>query len=239
MFESIDHWVSSSGDGWVFVLVIAAILGLRHATDPDHLSALLTLRLNRQQSSPHYLGLFWGLGHAVTMIVVGIPLIFFLGELPTSVQSFLEFLVGLIIATLAATVLLRLLSISIDNHDHYHDGVIHEHPHVHDRLCSHHHRSNQGSFAIGLMHGAAGSAGVVALILSRMSSHWMASVSLIVIVVFTTISMAFCSWVICRGFDRSERIINTRRLAVVGSALTLIFGVWYALAAFEILPYPL
>ena len=65
---TLDEWLAQLGSGWLFVLVLAAVLGLRHASDPDHLTALLTLRLKERQRSPHLLGLAWGTGHALTMV---------------------------------------------------------------------------------------------------------------------------------------------------------------------------
>lgn len=235
----LDEYLASYGEGWIFVLLIGALLGLRHATDPDHLSALLTLRLSKRQKSPHMLGASWGVGHAVSMIVIGVPLIFFFGEFPKDIQRGLEFAVGVMIAVLAIRVLWSLITIKIDDHPHtHHDGLQHSHPHTHTG-SGHAHRSTRSAALIGLLHGAGGSAGVVALILSRMPSHWMATVALVIVSLFSGLSMAFCSWLLCRGLDASERIVNVNRMAFVGSTCALLFGIWYACAAFELVPYPL
>ena len=234
----IDQWLISQDGGWTFVIFIGALLGLRHATDPDHLSALMTLRLSHKQRTPHYLGLAWGLGHAISIILVGVPLIYFFGSLPEKLQQTLEFAVGLLIMALAVRVLYRLATLKIDNHNHkHHDGPEHSHPHTHSG-SGHHHRSNKTAFAIGILHGSGGSAGAVALILSRISDHLMASLALVVLSVFTAISMGLCSWLICRGIDTSERAINLNRMALVGSVGAFLFGMWYALGAFEFVPYP-
>ena len=234
----LDEHLASYGSGWVFVLLIGALLGLRHATDPDHLSALLTLRLNKKQSTPHYLGASWGVGHAISIILVGVPLIYFFGALPETIQQTFEFAVGVLISVLAFRVILRLALMKKDDHLHrHHDGLEHAHPHTHSSP-GHAHRSSKAAFAIGLLHGVGGSAGTVALILSRMESHFMASIALVIIAVFSAISMAFCSWILCRGMDATERKINMNRLALIGSVGAFVFGLWYAAAAFELAPYP-
>jgi len=231
----LDEYLASYGNGWTFVLIVGALLGLRHATDPDHLSALLTLRLNKKQRAPHYIGFSWGVGHAASMILVGVPLIYFFGALPEVFQQTLEFAVGILISVLALRVMFRLAFLKKDNHAHtHHNGPEHAHPHTHSSP-GHAHRTNRTALAIGVLHGTGGSAGAVALILSRMQSHLMASIALVVLAVFTAISMAFCSWLLCRGMDATEQKIDMKRIALIGSVGAFIFGLWYAAAAFEIL----
>src|SRR4030095_14262158 len=74
----IDHWISLLGSGPGTVLVMAALLGLRHATDPDHIAAVSTLVLANQKDGvrrARILGTAWGLGHGVTLLLFGLPII--------------------------------------------------------------------------------------------------------------------------------------------------------------------
>ena len=60
--------------------VVAILLGLRHATDPDHLTAVSTLFLGESPNGPRRattLGLAWGLGHAATLFAFGLPVVLF------------------------------------------------------------------------------------------------------------------------------------------------------------------
>lgn len=230
---ALDAWLAQLGGGWLFVAVIAALLGLRHAADPDHLTAVLSLRLRDGQRAPFRLGLAWGLGHAVTMIAIGVPLILFVARLPEQLQQGLEIAVGVLIAALAIRVLWGLVGLHAHDHEHRHPGgVVHSHPHVHGTGAhSHRVRTPTSAFLIGLLHGAAGSAGVVALILSRLEEPALACASLLVIAAFCALSMALCSWAICRGLDRGERRVDGRWLAAVGGSLSLCFGIVYAVAA--------
>ena len=212
--EALDTWLAQLGTGWLFVAVIAALLGLRHATDPDHLTALVSLRLRGHVRAPHRLGLAWGLGHAVTMIVIGIPVILFAARLPERLQTGLEVAVGILIATLA----LRAL-----------------HAALHRQIEAAPVRTERGAFGIGLLHGAAGSAAIVALILTRIERPQLACISLLIIAGFTALSMAGCSWLVCRGIDRGMYRLNPRWIGGVGGGLAFCFGVAYAASAASLL----
>lgn len=241
MFGLDDPIMAIGGGAWVFVAIVAVLLGLRHATDPDHLTAVLTLRLHRPERSPARMGLSWGVGHAITMIAVGIPLILVIGELPARLQQVLEFAVGVMIAALAVRVLWALIALRVDHRRHrHHDGTVHAHPRAH-AVGGHtrHVRSSRGAFLVGLVHGAGGSAGVVALLLTRVADPRLAIPALVVVSVFSAVAMATFAWGMCRVLDHSERRIDAWRLSFVAGAASLVFGLWYAAAAFETVPYPL
>lgn len=221
----IDEWIASQGQGWAFVFVFAALLGLRHATDPDHLTALMTLRLKESEQSPHLIGLCWGLGHAATMVAVGIPTIYLASYLPESVQSGLEMAVGVMIIFMAVRAFLHIYSHS---HQHFHHtGALHTHRHRGD----HAHRTPISAFLVGLLHGAGGSAGAVALVLSSLDDRRLACIALMVIATFAGASMMICSWLMCRGIDRLGAITQSRWVAITGSVLAFLFGTWYCAAA--------
>jgi hypothetical protein len=164
-----------------------------------------------------------GLRHATTMVAIGIPLILFVSQLPARLQQGLEVAVGILIAALALRVLWSLRGL----HAHP-DGVVHAHG---DDEHPHPVRTPRGAFMIGLLHGAAGSAGVVALILSRLEEPALACASLVVIAAFCALSMGACSWAICRGLDHGERRLDPRWIAGVGGTAALCFGVVYAVTA--------
>src|SRR3712207_3994972 len=79
--STIDGWLEGSLHGpttlWV-VLLVSLLLGLRHASDPDHLAAVSTLIASEEHHKTRKatsMGLFWGLGHATTLVMVGLPLV--------------------------------------------------------------------------------------------------------------------------------------------------------------------
>jgi high-affinity nickel permease len=102
----LDERIAALSDGasiWI-VLAVAVLLGLRHATDPDHLAAVTTLAASageRVARRAGELGLAWGLGHAVTLFASGLPILLLDSVLPLRVQQAAETAIGLVIVYLA------------------------------------------------------------------------------------------------------------------------------------------
>ena len=172
--------VSNGASIWI-VLAVAVLLGLRHATDPDHLAAVTTLVASGRERAPcraAELGLAWGFGHAVTLFAFGLPVLLFSDVLPQRVQQVAETAIGFVIVYLALRLLLR-----------WRRGELrfHAHPHAHGA------RTRRAAFAIGLMHGMAGSAGVGVLVLASVRSTGLAVASLVLLAVFTALSMSLLS----------------------------------------------
>src|SRR5437763_1425973 len=108
----LDHWIAGFSDGTTVVLiaVIAVVLGLRHATDPDHVAAVTTLIAggkDRAARTAARLGAAWGLGHATSLFVFGLPIVLYRAYLPRAVQTAAETTVGLLIVGLAMWYLSR------------------------------------------------------------------------------------------------------------------------------------
>ena len=82
----LDDFLASYSDGATLALVVAVavLLGLRHATDPDHLAAVTTLiaSTERRARDAARLGLAWGAGHALTLFVLGVPIVLYRASLP-------------------------------------------------------------------------------------------------------------------------------------------------------------
>ena len=98
------------GPGLFVALGAAFLLGLRHATDPDHLTAISTLLVGERDQGARRaarLGLAWGTGHALTLLMLGLPVVLFQRALPGWAGPAAECLVGLVIIALAARLLLR------------------------------------------------------------------------------------------------------------------------------------
>src|SRR5919201_2042903 len=108
----LDNALASLSDGTTFlvVVVVAVVLGLRHATDPDHLTAVSTLVASareRPRLLAARLGLVWGTGHAASLFVFGLPIVLYRAYLPDPVQRAVETSVGFLIVLLAVTLLVR------------------------------------------------------------------------------------------------------------------------------------
>jgi hypothetical protein len=224
----LDSWVAHSSDGTTLLLVVgvAIVLGLRHATDPDHLAAVTTLIASGQERTKRLaarLGLAWGLGHATSLFLFGLPIVLFKAYLPEPVQRGAETTVGLLIIGLAVWLLVR-----------WRRGVFQAHSHPHAQIRA---RSPVQAFGIGLVHGMGGSAGVGILLLAAIHDRLVAGLALGLFALCTALSMALLS----TGFGLTLSSPPVRRsfdrIAPALGGVSLLFGVWYALGALAITPY--
>jgi ABC-type nickel/cobalt efflux system permease component RcnA len=243
----LDDWIANVSDGtsvWI-VLLVAVLLGLRHASDPDHLAAVTTLIAgNREHAARRSgeLGFVWGLGHAVTLFAFGLPILLLDQYLPERLQQSAETVIAFVIVYLAVRLLLRWRRGQLHVHEHHHESVSHAHLHSHASEAGHAHahraRSPLGAFAIGLVHGMGGSAGVGVLLVASIESTALAVASLALLAVFTAVSMTIVS----TGFgltlvSRPMRAAFNAVAPALGAA-SLAFGVWYGTAAWGVAPYP-
>jgi high-affinity nickel permease len=228
-------------------LVVALLLGARHATDADHLTAVSTLILSDDRHGgwrAGVLGLFWGLGHATTLFLFGLPLVLFGARLPDAVGRTSEFLIGVVTVILAVRLLLRWRLGYFHAHPHEHGVVRHTHPHVHEHArhtghpAVHSHRHAQGlgrspatAYGIGLMHGLGGSASVGLLLVASVADRVNAAASLVVFAAATALSMSLVSAVVGYGLVRGPIAPRLERIIPAVGAASLLFGVWYAWSA--------
>jgi high-affinity nickel permease len=240
----LDDWVAHFSDGATLLVVcgVAVLLGLRHATDPDHLAAVTTLIASGQERTKRAaarLGLIWGLGHGTSLFLFGLPIVLFKAYLPEPVQQGAEASVGLVIVALAIWLLVRWRRGAFHLHAHAHPGG--RHMHLHDHSKSHRHsvrtRSPLQAYGIGLVHGMGGSAGVGILLLAAIHNRAVAVAALALFALFTAVSMSLLStgFGLTLSSDAARRSFN--RLAPAFGAGSLLFGIWYALGALTIAPY--
>jgi ABC-type nickel/cobalt efflux system permease component RcnA len=242
----LDDWIASFSDGATLAVVaaVAIVLGLRHASDPDHLAAVSTLvagTRERAAGAAARLGLAWGLGHAVSLFAFGLPIVLFKAYLPEPVQQGAETSVGILIAGLAVWLLVRWRRGLFHIHVHAHDRTLHAHGHVHDS-SAHPHQSRPArtplqALGIGLIHGMGGSAGVGVLLLATIHDRALAVGALVLFAACTAISMALLSTGLGFTLGRAPLARTLQRLAPALAVVSLSFGVWYALGALEVAPY--
>jgi high-affinity nickel permease len=237
----LDDRLAAFADGgsiWI-VLAVAVLLGLRHATDPDHIAAVSTLVANGRDRATRRageLGLAWGLGHGLTLFAFGLPILLLDSYLPERAQQGAETAIAVVIVYLAVRLLMRWRRGAFHEHVHAHGDV--DHSHVHVGHSHRHARGRLGAFGIGLVHGMGGSAGVGILLVASIESTALSVASLALLAVFTAASMTMLSG----GFGRA---LVTRPVSgafagvapVLGTA-SLAFGIWYATAAWSLAPYP-
>jgi high-affinity nickel permease len=215
--SGLDEHIAAWGAVEVFLVValIAVLLGLRHATDPDHLAAVTTLVASDGPDPRRAgrLGFMWGLGHATSLVVFGVPIVLFKSYLPDALQTAAEAAVGLMIIALAIRLLVR-------------------HPHQRRRT-----RTRLQAYGIGLVHGMGGSAGVGVLLLSSIPSHVEALGALVLFAICTAVSMALASTSFGFALSRGPILRSYLTIAPAIGVLSLAFGIWYCLGALSAVRY--
>jgi len=250
--SAIDGWLEglmhgSSGLG--VILLVSLLLGLRHASDPDHLAAVTTLIASEEERSQArkagLMGFLWGLGHGTTLVILGLPLILFNRFLPEPVQQAAETLIGVIIVFLAVRLLLRWRRGLYHVHTHIHDdGPSHRHVHSHREDVAHEHahlvphRTPVSAYGIGLVHGIGGSGGLTLLLLSTISDRTEAAAALLLFAAGTAVSMALLSTAFGLAIAGGPIRRYFELVAPVLGVLSMAFGAWYALGALGLLAYP-
>ncbi len=224
----LDTWVAGFSDGTTLLVValVAILLGLRHATDPDHLAAVTTLIAGTEERATKAaarLGLSWGFGHATSLFLFGAPMVLFKAYLPEPVQQAAETSVGVLIAGLAIWLLVR-----------WRRGMFRVHAHPHGLNGT---RRPAQAFGIGLVHGTGGSAGVGILLLAAIHDRALALVALAIFALCTALSMAVLSTGFGRALASAPLRASFDRLAPALALFSLAFGTWYSLGALDLAPY--
>ncbi|HMT07344.1 MAG TPA: hypothetical protein PKA82_05015 [Pyrinomonadaceae bacterium] len=175
----------------VAVLVIGFLFGLYHAIEADHLAAVSAIvSEHKNLFLASVIGGFWGVGHTISLFIVGALVVFVKVQISESTEGVLEGVVGLMLILLGLNAIRKIFTAErIHSHIHEHDGTKHSHIHTHtaDEKASSHHRFAPRSIAVGMIHGLAGSAGLMLLVLPTISSPWLA---LIYILIFGVGSIA-------------------------------------------------
>jgi ABC-type nickel/cobalt efflux system permease component RcnA len=225
----LDDRIASFSDGTTLlvVVVVAIALGLRHASDPDHLAAVSTLVAGARERAARRagaLGLAWGAGHAASLFAFGLPIVLYRAYLPAPVQSGAETAVGILIVALAVWLLVRWRRGAFEAHGHAHGPPLRT-------------RTPWQACGIGIVHGTGGSAGVGVLLLSAIPAHGLAIAALALFAACTALSMAALSTGVGLTLGSALARRSFQRLAPILALASLAFGVWYVLGAQSLLPY--
>jgi ABC-type nickel/cobalt efflux system permease component RcnA len=239
--EELDEFLTGLFDGapLLAALGIALLLGLRHASDPDHLVAVTSLVAAEDGDArgAARLGAWWGAGHAAALVAVGVPLIVFKAALPGWLETGSERAIGVVIIALAGRVVYKWVRGDYRASAHAHDSA---HPDRHDHRrhlrraggTDHRHvqvRTRGQAASIGLIHGLAGTGTVVVLLIAALPGRLEAALALAVFAPMSIASMAACTaafaWVLTRPLiERVYRAVLIPGLGLFG----VVFGLWYA-----------
>lgn len=228
------------------------ILGMRHATDPDHVIAMSTL-VTRFKSLrlAGVAGALWGVGHTITVAIVGVFIIFLEVEIPSRLGLGLEFAVALMLIALGISnltgLMQRLTEKLTPEHEHPESAVVpagEGHVHLHTHAHYHSHATVLSGLGglfwkmgwyqslrpllIGMVHGLAGSAAVALLVLTTIDDRTLAFAYLFVFSFGVMVGMAAVTTLMSLPLVvTSARLAAFNRAFVYASGvLSLAFGLW-------------
>jgi hypothetical protein len=227
------------------LLTFGFVLGLRHALDVDHLAAVSTIvKARRSVWSSSLVGALWGVGHTAALLGVGLVVIALHRQIPTRVSQALEFGVALMLIGLGVALLRTLWRGGrLHLHVHEHGGYEHVHPHLHGTAheTGHHHAVGQRPFWIGMVHGLAGSGGLMLAVLATIPSPGLAMGYVLVFgcgsiggMMAMTALVGIPLALAAERFGRAEGVVRTGAAlasVVVGVALAWQIGVDVGLLA--------
>ncbi len=218
-------------------ILLGLLVGLRHAFEPDHLTAVATLASEtRDVRRGALVGAVWGLGHTISLVLVGLVLVLIGGALPARLAAAFELVVAGVLVLLGVRAIVRALREGADGttHAHAHGTTAHTHasPQAHVHV---------GRFAlawrplaVGLVHGLAGSGALTALVFAQLEG---AAERLAYITCFgagSVLGMAAASAL--AGMSLGAVPVRMRRgLTIAAGALSIVLGIVWAIPLYAAL----
>jgi len=219
-------------DSHIFSLLsLGFLLGLKHALDADHVAAILTIATeNRTFWRSSLIGFCWGVGHTVILLVVGTAVLLFKLTIPSAWAKLFEVAVGVMLVGLGLSVAFALWRERVHLHAHRHNhGEQHRHLHSHSHGAHHDHlhrfRLEYKSLAVGMVHGLAGSAALLLLVLAAVPSLGVGLVYILVFGAGSILGMVFLATAMSIPFamsaERTARVHQTLRAAAALFSIVL------------------
>jgi high-affinity nickel-transport protein len=246
----------------VSFLFLGFLLGMRHATDADHVIAIATI-VSRERSmvGSAVIGAAWGVGHTITVTTVGAAIIVFGVVIPPQLGLSMEFAVGIMLILLGIFTLTGMgravgvthshagalggQALNLHDHLHAHGDYVHRHPHGHDPGTHGHAEEHTPlarldrwlgrlafyewlrPFAVGLVHGLAGSAAIALMVLSIIREPVAAIGYLLLFGLGTVVGMMLITLILSAPFAFTAVSLPkfNWRLRVASGLVSFVFGV--------------
>jgi hypothetical protein len=203
-------------------LLVGGVFGLRHTFEADHVAAVTTLV--EDEYAPASAGVAWGLGHSLPLLVLGA---LFLGlgvRLPAAVATAFEAVVALVLVALGLRVLAGREALGTTILRHIHGDRSTDRSHLHLAICETevgfaHSHADEESFAVGVVHGLAGSGGVVVALVAAASTPADGAAFLVGFAVATVVAMGLAAW----GWGRVG--VRTHALRMAAGVASIVVGI--------------
>jgi high-affinity nickel-transport protein len=194
------------------IIAVGFFLGMRHATDPDHVIAVTTIVSQQNRLTRAALtGAFWGLGHSFTIFIIGTAIILFGLVIPARVALSMELCVGLMLVSLG------MINIAKVFRSTQHSTPAGESHSATDQPIGR-------PLFIGVVHGLAGSAAVALLVLAAIRNPYLAAGYLLVFGLGTVAGMMLITLSIASAFSVLGRALRSGRLLLLSGFMSLVFG---------------
>jgi len=218
------------------ILGFGFLLGLKHATEADHLAAVSALVSQRRSLwSSMIVGGLWGLGHTISLFIAGIVVLWLNFTISENTERILELCVGIMLVLLGLNVARKLAQGGhVHFHTHEHDGHSHAHPHIHEAGAesehgiSHGSRFNPRAILVGMVHGMAGSAALMLLVIPTIPSKVVGLVYIIIFGIGSIGGMMIMSFLVGLPFYvTSTRFDRFNQVLQAGASLfSIVLGLW-------------
>ena len=206
------------------ILLTGFVLGLQHARDADHLAAVSTIVSEKKNLfTASLVGGLWGIGHTISLFAVALIVILLKLQIPESVGDWLEAVVGAMLILLGLNALRKFFNaekVHIHSHEHGQREHIHIHIHESEKQESHHALSPR-SVIIGMVHGLAGSAGLMLLVVPTIASPVTALIYILVFGLGSVAGMMAMSF-----FIGLPLYLTSSRFTFVNSGIRLVAGLF-------------
>lgn len=205
------------------------VLGLKHALDADHVVAVSTIVSQTKSLKKSLLaGAIWGVGHTITLLLVGLIILIFKLTIPDKLALSFELIVGVVLVVLGVDVLRKVIKEKVHLHEHQHGSSVHTHLHPHKESWSHDHTHR--SFVVGMIHGLAGSATLMLLVLTTVRSVFQGLLYILIFGIGSIIGMLIVSGII--GFPflllaKFGKINNSVKILAGTISIVLGFTIMY------------
>ncbi len=221
-------------------LILGFLIGMQHALEADHLAAVAAMAAGRSSSKRAlaWRGAVWGLGHTITLFAICAAVILLGMTLTDELSAALEFGVGVMLVLLGLDVVRRMRAQRVHFHVHSHgSGKPHLHAHSHAGATiphardAHDHSHPEGfpvrALLVGLLHGAAGSAGLLALAVAATGEPIVAIAYVALFGIGSILGMAALSFVAAWPLGAAEHHARWlhRGLSVGAAALAISLGI--------------
>ena len=230
--------------GILAVLAFGFLLGLKHATDADHVVAVANIvRKERNIWQSIWLGASWGAGHSVPLLILGAVILIIKDvalQRYETVAPYLEIGVGIMLIYLGISAAWNVMRGKLHIHQHDHGAGPHVHVHASHQSSESHRRTKNlhnrffflgkpvfraKSFAIGIVHGLAGSAAVMVALLPTINSTWNGLGYIALFSIGTMLSMAALTIILALPFKISAaRQTLNRAITLTAGTLSIAIG---------------